>query len=207
MFTGLVQALGRVKSVSPHGTGRRIVIAAAFDDLEIGESIACDGVCLTVEEKGSGTFQTTAGEETLRRTTMKDLAPGSGIHLERALRSMDRLGGHIVQGHVDGIARVRQIYAGPTFTRIVIDAPAPLLRYFVEKGSVCVNGVSLTVNDLDGSLFSVGIIPHTLQVTNLGTLRSGSAVNIEVDVLAKYVERLLAPNLAEKLRLHGFTSE
>jgi riboflavin synthase len=191
MFTGLVEARGTVRSVTPQGTGRVLHVAAPFSDLALGDSVACDGVCLTVDVLESGGFRVTAGEETLRRTTFGAVGPGTSLHLERALRVGDRLGGHIVQGHVDGVGRVRSVTAGPQWTRIDVDPPRELLRYFVEKGSVCVSGVSLTVNGIDGSGFHVGIVPHTLQATNLGLLRPGDSVNLEVDILAKYVERLL----------------
>jgi riboflavin synthase len=209
MFTGLVEARGAVRTVAQRGSGKVLWITAPFEALVLGESIACDGVCLTVEAFDATSFQVTAGEETLRRTTFADIAPGRVLHLERAMRVGDRLGGHIVQGHVDGVGRVRAVTPGAQWTRIDVDAPEELSRYLVEKGSVCIDGVSLTVNGIDRAGFNVGIVPHTLQVTNLGALRTGSPVNLEVDILAKYVERLLGARVGgvdlPLLRAAGFT--
>ena len=212
MFTGLVETRGTVRSVTPRGSGKVLWIVAPLRDLVLGESIACNGVCLTVEAFDAGAFQVTAGEETLRRTTFAGIAPGRLLHLERAMRVGDRLGGHIVQGHVDGVGRVRAVTPGAKWTRIDVDVPADLSRYLVEKGSVCIDGVSLTVNGIDHGGFHVGIIPHTLEVTNLGALRAGDAVNLEVDILAKYVERLLGARGGggvdlPLLRAAGFTRE
>lgn len=201
MFTGLVQALGTVRSVTPAGTGRSLWIEAPFTDLKVGESVACDGVCLTVEcsEGGEnsaqgrgnerGAFQVTAGEETLRRTRMSDFAPGSRVHLERALLPTDRLGGHFVTGHVDGIGTLVRVDRREGFTEIEVEVPASLIKFFVEKGSVTLDGVSLTVNDVGARSLTVGIIPHTDQVTKFGAVVVGDTVNVEIDVLARYVGR------------------
>lgn len=191
MFTGLVETTGSVRSAAPRGTGKVVWITSSLTGLVLGESIACDGVCLTVEEFQGGDFQVTVGEETLRRTTLGDLPSGRKLHLERALRIGDRLGGHMVQGHVDGVGTVRALHPHAQWTGIDIAVPSALARYVVEKGSICVDGVSLTVNAIDGGVFSVGIIPHTEALTHLGGLRPGDRVNLEVDILAKYVERLL----------------
>lgn len=193
MFTGLVQAVGTVRSVAPLGTGRRMWIDSPFSGLELGESIACDGVCLTVEAMERGAFQVVAGEETLRRTTCIDFAPGSRIHLERALLPTDRLGGHFVTGHVDGIGRLSRVDKRPGFIEIEVEAPSGLEVFFVEKGSVTLDGISLTVNRVTAGGFTVGIIPHTADVTRLGAARVGQRVNLEVDVVARYVHRMLAP--------------
>lgn len=209
MFTGLVEAVGTVRAVTSRGSGKVLWIVAPFEGLVLGESIACDGVCLTVEVFEAGAFQVTAGEETLRRTTFADVSAGRRLHLERAMRVGDRLGGHIVQGHVDGVGRVRGLTPGAQWTRIDVDVPAELSRYLVEKGSVCIDGVSLTVNGIDRTGFHVGIVPHTLEVTHLGALRTGQPVNLEVDILAKYVERLLGARVGgvdlPLLRAAGFT--
>jgi riboflavin synthase len=191
MFTGLVEELGTITSAQGVGTGRTFVIRCTWRDLVLGESIACDGVCLTVERILADGFQATAGDETLRLTTLGARGVGSGLHLERAVRATDRLGGHIVQGHVDGVGTVRTVVPGAQWTDIGIEVPEPLRRYLVRKGSVCVDGVSLTVNTTDDVGFHVGIVPHTLGVTKLGGLRPGDHVNLEVDIVAKYVERLL----------------
>jgi riboflavin synthase len=184
MFTGLVEARGTVRSVNARGSGKVVWIVAPLEGFVLGESIACDGVCLTVEAFEAGAFQVTAGEETLRRTTFAHVVPGTRLHLERAMRVGDRLGGHIVQGHVDGVGRVRAVTPGAQWTRIDVDVPADLSRYLVEKGSVCIDGVSLTVNGIDPRGFQVGIIPHTLEETNLGAMRAGDPINLEVDILA-----------------------
>lgn len=196
MFTGIVEAIGQVVAVTGEGTGKRIVLQHPLAGLSVGESVACDGVCLTVERLtgGSGeggTFQVIAGEETLELTTVASWRFGSRVHLERALRPYDRMGGHVVQGHVDLVAKIDRVEAVPGFSRIFVSLPESALPLVVPKGSVAVDGVSLTVNTVDARGFSVGIIPHTLAVTHLGELRAGDAVNVELDILGKYVSRWL----------------
>jgi riboflavin synthase alpha subunit len=185
VFTGIVREVGRVVEFDG---GRLVVEAETIADA--GDSVAVDGVCLTVVDSADGvrlSFDVVA--ETLGRTTLGDLQPGDAVNLEPALRVGEPLGGHYVQGHVDGVGRARSI-GGPVW----IDAPPDLLRYCVEKGSIAVDGVSLTVAALDDGGFAVALVPHTLAATTLGGLQPGEQVNLEVDVLAKYVERLLPPS-------------
>lgn len=199
MFTGIVEELGTVRAVVPHEGGARIEINAAtvLDDAVLGASISVNGCCLTVVELGSGWWAADAVIETLDRTTLGRLAVGDPVDLERPVRLSDRLGGHVVQGHVDGVGTVSARDLLPDgSTRLRVEVPAPdrqgsLTRYVVEKGSITVDGASLTVAEVDDDRFSVVLIPHTLAVTTLGVRRPGDAVNLEVDVLAKYVERLL----------------
>lgn len=217
MFTGLVDHVGTLLNLRPEGSGLRLWIQSRFGDFAVGESIACDGVCLTVERWSGGTFEVVAGNETLAVTTLGAVRAGAVLHLERALRLGDRLGGHLVQGHVDGTGVVHAIVPGPTWTRVDIGVPRALARYIAPKGSVTVDGVSLTINSVADQggrhLFSVGLVPHTLTVTKLGTLGPGSAVNLETDLLARYLERLHDPALAasavdlDTLRRSGFLPE
>ena len=188
MFTGLVQALGRVEEI---GDGRLRVRADGLDDIAPGDSVAVNGVCLTAAEVGEGAFRADVMAETLRRSSLGGLEAGDAVNLELPLRPSDRLGGHVVQGHVDGLGRVRDIRA-EGFARLVTVAADPeLLRYVVPKGSIAVDGVSLTVAELLDDAFTVSLIPETLERTTLGRAQAGDAVNLEVDVLAKYVERLV----------------
>ncbi|MEK9838463.1 MAG: riboflavin synthase [Ilumatobacter sp.] len=192
MFTGIVEELGTVLSLE---SGRMTVGASrVLDGVAIGDSIAVNGCCLTVVAHDEGSWEADLSEETLRRTALSALAPGSPANLERAVRADQRMGGHIVQGHVDGIGTV---VAGVPDLRVRV--PAGLERYLVEKGSVTVDGVSLTVVDVIEDTFSVAVIPHTAEVTNLGGLAQGAPVNIEVDIVAKYVERMALPHI-EHLR-------
>jgi riboflavin synthase len=195
MFTGIIEELGSVREVTPDEIGWRIEIACrdVLEDAVLGASIAVDGCCLTVVALGDGWWSADVQVETLERTTLGRLAPGDPVNLERPLRIGDRLGGHLVQGHVDGVAAVAAVEPEPDgSTRMTFAAPAALVRYVVEKGSVTVDGVSLTVTAVgDTGEFGVALIPHTLAVTTLGVRRPGDPVNVEVDVLAKYVERLL----------------
>jgi riboflavin synthase len=179
VFTGLVREKGRIASFE----GGRLVVESALE-AEIGDSVAVDGVCLTVVERRDGTLAFDVVDETLART--KPFA--AEANLEPSLRAGDPMGGHVVQGHVDGVGRVRSLGRDG---RLVVEAPPELLKYVVEKGSIAVDGVSLTVASLDGDAFEVALVPHTLEVTTLGGLGEGDIVNIEVDVLAKYVERLV----------------
>jgi riboflavin synthase len=194
VFTGLVEDVGSVARVEL-GAGTCLIevrpAALPVDELAIGDSIAVDGVCLTVTARGGGVFAVTAVDETLRRTTLGDLAAGHPVHLERALRLGDRLGGHLVQGHVDGVGTIAGRRASGDNLEVTVGAPAPLLRYVVEKGSIAVDGVSLTVARADDNSFAVALIPHTVSVTALGQKEVGGRVNLEVDMIAKYVERLL----------------
>lgn len=193
MFTGLIEDVGSVLQVSPLGAGRRLVIQTAMPTAEIaiGDSIAVNGVCLTAETVEPGRFSVTAGLETLERTTTGALRPGASVNLERALQLGARLGGHLVQGHVDGVGAVSAVTPAQESLVLWVTAPADLGRYIAEKGSVCIDGISLTVNELRGADFRVNIIPHTAAVTGIDKLRVGSQVNLEVDLLARYVERLL----------------
>jgi riboflavin synthase len=194
MFTGLIREVGAVVSLAGGDGGVRLVVAApaAAAAAAPGDSISIDGVCLTVVEVGEGRLGFDAVPETLARTSLQTLQQGSRVNLEPALRAGEALGGHYVQGHVDGVGNVRSVEAEGDGRRIWFDADEALLRYLVEKGSVAVQGTSLTVAALDDSGFAVALIPHTLDATTLGSLEAGDPVNLEVDVLAKYVEKLLA---------------
>lgn len=194
MFTGIVQAVGRVSAVQPQGADVRLRIASADLDLRqaaIGDSIAVSGVCLTVVELPGDGFWADVSAETLRCTRAGAWQVGSRVNLEPALTPSTRLGGHFVSGHVDGLATVEQIQSEGRSQVFRLAAPDALARYIAAKGSVCLDGVSLTVNTVTGSVFSVNIVPHTLAVTTLGDWRAGQAVHLEVDLLARYLERLL----------------
>ena len=195
MFTGIVEELGTVRAVEPVAAGARLELTATrvLDDAELGSSIAVNGCCLTVVALGEGCFVVDAVTETLRCTTIGALAAGERVNLERPVRLADRLGGHLVQGHVDAVGAVRaRTPVADGSVAVEIAAPPEILRYVVHKGSITVDGVSLTVAALGPDSFTVAVIPHTLEVTTLGFRDAGSSVNLEVDVLAKYVERLLA---------------
>jgi riboflavin synthase len=193
MFTGLIRELGTVVSRSGGAGGVRIELAApqTAQAAAIGDSVAIDGVCLTVVARTEETLAFAAVPETLDRTALATLEPGSRVNLEPALRAGEPLGGHYVQGHVDGVGSVRSVQREGDGKRLWFDLAPELLRYIVEKGSVSVQGVSLTVAAADEDGFAVALIPHTLAVTNLDGLNDGSRVNVEVDVLAKYVEKLV----------------
>ena len=197
MFTGIVEELGHVQLVTPNAGGARVEISATIvvGDARIGDSIAVNGCCLTVVELGDGWWAADAVTETLDRTSLGELQAGDPVNLERPVRVEDRLGGHIVQGHVDGVGRLAGRDALPDgSTRMRFTVPPTLLRYVVEKGSITLDGISLTVAALDddAGAVEIAVIPHTLSVTTLGPKGLGDPVNVEVDILAKHVERLLA---------------
>jgi riboflavin synthase len=194
MFTGIVRELGRIAALDGTNDGVRVVVDApqTAAAATVGDSVAINGVCLTVTDATDGSLAFDAVPETMRRSSLGRLAPGERVNVEPALRAGEPLGGHYVQGHVDGVAQIRRIEAEGDGKRVWIDVPCGLLRYLVEKGSVAAEGVSLTVAELDDAGFAVALVPHTLAVTTLGDLAAGDPVNIEVDVLAKYVERLVA---------------
>jgi riboflavin synthase len=182
MFTGIVRELGRVVSFD----GARLLVEAPQTIADVGDSIAVGGVCLTVVEHDGDRFAFDVVAETVSRTTLGALTADDRVNIEPALRAGEPLGGHIVQGHVDGVGRIRSVSPQPVW----VDAPPDVLRYCVEKGSITVDGISLTVAALDDAGFAVALVPHTLAATTLGAAKTGDAVNLEVDVLAKYVERL-----------------
>jgi riboflavin synthase len=193
VFTGLIGELGTIDAVQRTEVGARLRVRGALArDLREGDSVAVNGVCLTATAVNGGAFSADVMAETLRRSSLDAIGTGDAVNLELPLRASDRLGGHLVQGHVDGLGTVREI-RDEGFARIVrIGAPADLLRYVVAKGSIAVDGISLTVAELHDDGFEVSLIPETLQRTNLGRAAPGTRVNLEVDVLAKYVERLVA---------------
>jgi riboflavin synthase len=192
MFTGIVQELGHVAGVERNGDGLRLRIDAGLaDELAAGDSVAVSGVCLTAVDPADGAFTADLSSETVARSSLGSLAEGDPVNLELPLRPADRMGGHIVQGHVDGVGTMEGVTDGGNARDVRFSAPAALLRYVVEKGSVTVDGVSLTVIEVDDAGFSVSLIPETLARTTLGTGRPGRPVNLEVDVIAKHVEKLL----------------
>ncbi|HEX5095568.1 MAG TPA: riboflavin synthase [Acidimicrobiia bacterium] len=196
MFTGIVEELGRVRAITPNEGGARVEIDAklVLEDAQLGDSIAVNGCCLTVVDLADGWWAADAVTETLARTNLGALAAGDGVNLERPVRLADRLGGHLVQGHVDAtgtVAAREKVADGSELVRF--HAPAGVMRYVVHKGSITVDGISLTVAALHDDGFTIAVIPHTLAVTTLGARAVGEPVNLEVDVVAKYVERLLTP--------------
>ena len=196
MFTGIVRERGRIVSAESNGSGAvrlRIAAARTAPETKIGDSVAVSGCCLTAVEAADGELAFDAVAETLARTTLGALVAGDDVNLEPALRAGEPLGGHYVQGHVDGTARVRTHDPDGEGTRLWLDLPEALLRYCVEKGSIAVDGVSLTIAELDADGIAIALVPHTLRETTLGGLEPGDEVNVEADVLAKYVERLATP--------------
>jgi riboflavin synthase len=222
MFTGIIQAIGQIRRLERRGGDARLEIAAGklpLNDLKAGDSVACNGACLTVTDFGSDWFAADVSVETLGVTTLGHLKTGARINLEKALALGDRLGGHLVSGHVDGIGEIVSLGPDARSTRVRVRAPRELARYIAHKGSICVDGTSLTVNRVEGAEFELNIIPTTMIETIFGDYRSGSRVNLEVDVIARYLERLMLGDAAadhaaaaqpitrETLRQHGFSSE
>jgi len=195
MFTGIVTDIGEITSMAPGGQrgDRRFVVRTKHDmaPVPIGASISCSGCCLTVVEKGSDWFAVEASGETLDKTHLGDWQKGHRLNLELSLKLGDELGGHLVYGHVDGVGRIVSMTPEGGSMRFVFEAPADLARFIAAKGSIAVDGVSLTVNEVDGNRFGVNIISHTQAVTTLGQVKAGQRVNLEVDMLARYVQRLL----------------
>lgn len=205
MFTGIVQGFGKIIEKRPAGGGVVFGVAADFDldEPQEGESIAMNGACLTARNIQGRRFLADVSPESLARTNLGALTVGATVNLERALRLSDRLGGHLVSGHIDALGVVEERRPAGDFTLFTFSLPTSLAKYVIEKGSIAINGVSLTVNSCDGDRFSVSIIPHTLAVTTLGLLKSGDRVNLEVDIIGKYVEKLLAPKSAETEQAAG----
>ena len=198
MFSGIVAAVGRITQVTPREAGVRLTVEAGrlgIEEVALGDSIAHNGVCLTVVAKEGNTFMVDVSPETLRCTVGLE-APGA-VNLEKALRLSDRLGGHLVSGHVDGVGTVLRFDPVGDNRLLMIRAPQALAKYIARKGSITVNGVSLTTNTVDNADFSINLIPHTLEATTLGTLKAGDAVNLEIDLIARYVERMLCGDTAD----------
>ncbi|MEM8594748.1 MAG: riboflavin synthase, partial [Pseudomonadota bacterium] len=194
MFTGIIQAVGHIRQTHPVGGDVRVEVATGaldLSDVALGDSIACNGICLTVTSCLPTGFTADVSRETLEFTTLGSLSVNSALNLEKALRAQDRLGGHIVSGHVDGVAEIVEITPDGRAQRFRLQAPPTLSKYISHKGSVTIDGVSLTVNSVDGHCFDLCIVPHTLSETIFPEYQVGSKVNIEVDVIARYVERLL----------------
>ena len=217
MFTGIIQAIGTITTLEPKGQDVRVRIQTGkldLSDVQLGDSIAVNGVCLTVVELPGDGFWADVSGETLSRTTFADLQKGSQANLEKALTPTTRLGGHLVSGHVDGIGEIINRQTDGRSERFVIRAPNALARYIAEKGSICVDGISLTINGVNGAEFELNIVPHTLVETTMSEFKSGTRVNLEVDIIARYLERLLLGEKAadklgggislEKLQEYGF---
>jgi riboflavin synthase len=194
VFTGLIQDVGTVERLDADGGGARLRIATTLGgEIGLGDSVAVDGVCLTATTADTGGFETEAMNQTLAVTALGGVQAGGRVNLELAMRASDRLGGHIVQGHVDGVGTVLELREDGFARRLRVGLPAPLLRYAIDKGSIALNGVSLTIAELGEQWVEVSLIPETLESTTLGGLEPGGSLNVECDMVAKYVERLVAP--------------
>ncbi|MBS3963716.1 MAG: riboflavin synthase [Methylomonas sp.] len=208
MFTGIILAVGTISAVQSQGGDCRLTIQTgklALNDCALGDSIAVNGVCLTAVELSNHHFCADVSNETLSRTTLKQARPGTPVNLELALTPASRLGGHIVSGHVDGLGQVVDKKPDGRSVRFTFKAPEHLAKYIAEKGSICIDGISLTVNQVDGVFFGVNIVPHTLRETTLGATDAGASVNLEVDLLARYIERLMLGNKAACTASGGIT--
>lgn len=201
MFTGIIEAVGEIKRVEQQQGDVRLTVSTAdlnLSDAQLGDSIAVNGVCLTAIELAAGQFVADVSNETLSATTMANIKAGAPVNLECALQAQTRLGGHMVSGHVDGVGHVVERKADARSVRFTFSMPSELARYVAQKGSICIDGISLTVNTVDDSTFSVNIVPHTLEVTTLGRRQVGDSVNLEVDVIARYLERLMMGDAKSK---------
>ena len=210
MFTGLIEAVGRVRELKKQGDNTRLHIdtgTLGLDDVKLGDSIAVSGVCLTVVAMTADSFAADVSPETLSRTTLGTFAPGSAVNLEKALLPTTRLGGHLVSGHVDGVGTVQKREQDGASAGYWIEAPKDLAKYIAEKGSICIDGISLTVNGVNGAVFELTIIPHTAANTTFSEFQPGRRVNIEVDVLARYLERLQLGDRAAERRPEPITRE
>jgi riboflavin synthase len=210
MFTGIIQSVGTIRRLEPRGGDVRLSITTGklpMAGVALGDSIAVNGVCLTAVALGPDDFSADCSRETLSLTTLGDLVPGSPLNLEKALTLSTPLGGHLVSGHVDGVGRVLERREDARSWRLAIQAPAELARYIAHKGSICVDGVSLTVNVVDGPCFDLNIVPHTLEETVIVHYQPGTRVNLEVDLIARYLERLLLGDRAAEPRSRGLTLE
>lgn len=203
MFTGIIEELGSVKDLRREAVGARLAISASvvLDGTAIGDSICVNGVCLTVVALGKTEFSADVANETLKVTNLGDLKVGQKVNLERALRLSAKIGGHLVTGHVDATGRIREKRQEGNSWRLFFDAPASVLRYVIKKGSIAIDGISLTVADVDASGFSIAMIPHTAKMTTLGSKSPGESVNLETDVIGKYVEKLLSGRMEEGVNL------
>lgn len=210
MFTGIIQSVGKIATIEPKGDDARIRILTNeldLDDVQLGDSIAVNGVCLTaVELPGDGFWADVSGE-TLSCTTFKSLSVGTKANLEKALTPTTRLGGHLVSGHVDGIGKVVERFNDGRSVRFHIQTPDEMAKYIAEKGSVCVDGISLTVNAVKGAVFELNIVPHTIQETTMGQFKVGTEVNLEVDIIARYLERLILGDKASDATTSGISMD
>lgn len=203
MFTGIIQALGHIQQLQPQGGDLRVLIASGdldLGDVQLGDSIAVSGVCLTVVDLRQDAFAVDVSRETLDKTLFGSLTTGSAVNLEKALRLADRLGGHLVSGHVDGVGHIRSVSVSGRSQLFAVAAPQELLRYIAAKGSICVDGISLTVNALKKDVFMLNLIPHTLAQTTAAEWRNGQAVNLEVDLIARYLERWMVSDPRSELK-------
>lgn len=197
MFTGIIQALGSIQEIHSSSEGAQLKINSNTMDLKdtsVGDSIAVNGVCLTVTNLSESFFSTDVSNETIACTTFSELSKGQNVNLEKSLRINQGIDGHLVSGHVDGVGKVSSVNNDGESIRIKIEAQTDIVKYIAKKGSICINGVSLTVNGIDGSIFDVNIVPHTISSTTLGELTLNSNVNLEIDLIARYVERLYNEN-------------
>jgi riboflavin synthase len=209
MFTGIIVATGRVTALAEKGGDLELGIDAAALDLnriEVGDSVSVQGACLTVTRKEGTRFFADVSRETMAKTTLGSLGPGVLVNLEPSLRAGDALGGHWVSGHVDAMGKLRGLVQDARSWRLEFELPSSLMRFVAPKGSICVNGVSLTVNKVDGPRFDVNIIPHTIKVTTLGELKIGDDVNIEIDVIARYLDRLLGHGRTDRAGTNPYTT-
>lgn len=194
MFTGIIESVGEIRALTPRGGDLRVVVGSGKLDMAavtLGDSIAVNGVCLTVVAFDAHSFSADVSSETVACTTLAEFRPGSRVNLELAMLPTTRLGGHLVSGHVDGVGEIRRRWSDARSERFRIQAPAALAKYIATKGSICVDGISLTVNGVEGNEFELNIVPHTLAATTMGGYQAGQRVNLEVDIIARYLERLL----------------